>query len=87
MSKLVEEEVEVAGEVLVAASSKRIPPPKSWVLLLGVKVTVEAMVDTVLAKKETNVRDDKNVYSYRKETGEPVLLSDINSTDAMLTIE
>lgn len=47
MSKLVEEEVEVVGEVLVAASSKRIPPPKNWVLLLGVKVTVEAMVDTV----------------------------------------
>lgn len=46
MSKLVEEEVEVAGEVLVAASSKRIPPPKSWASLLGAKVTVEAMVDT-----------------------------------------
>lgn len=52
MSKLVEEEVEVVGEVLVAASSKRIPPPKNWVSLLGVKVTVEAMVDTVGQRKK-----------------------------------
>lgn len=53
MSKLVEEEVEVVGEVLAAASSRRSPPPKSWVSLLGMKVTVEAMVDTV-GKRETH---------------------------------
>lgn len=54
MSKLLEEEeVEVVDEVLVAASVKKIPPPKNWVLLLGVKVTVEAMVGTVGRKGRT----------------------------------
>lgn len=51
MLELLEEEVEVVDEVLVAASVKRIPPLKNWVLLLGVKVTVEAMVDTVGKKR------------------------------------
>lgn len=54
MLKLVEEEVEVVGEVLVAASTKRILPPKNWVLLLGVKVTVEARVDTVNKKLQVS---------------------------------
>lgn len=53
MLKLVEEEVEVVDEVLAAASVKRIQPPKNWVSLLGVKVTVEAMVDTVDRKRPT----------------------------------
>lgn len=57
------EVVEVGDEVLVAASTMRTPPPRNWVSLLVVKVTVEVMVDTV----------DKRMRNYNRNVGKLLL--------------